>query len=214
MLASVVLNKAATLLLDATFVRWTESEVIGYLNLAQLEIAALKPESTKTRATFVAVVGAQQTLPAAAMRLLNVECNITAGNAVSKNITYADKGTLDLFAQSWRTETPVAEADNYCYDAETDPATFYLYPPVTVGAKVQLLYSAYPTLITAGTDALSVGDEYESPLLDYILSRAYTKDSEFADATKASGHAQAFYTALGAKAQAEAHRRAKSEAAK
>jgi hypothetical protein len=210
----VVLNKAATLLFDDTFVRWEESELIGHLNLAQREIATLKPASTKTRATATLALGAVQTLPTGAMRLLDVECNITSGDARSKGITYADKGALDLFDPDWMTADGAAEADNYCYDADDDATTFYVSPPVVNGTKVQILYSAYPTEITASTDALTVGDEYESPLLDYVLSRAYTKSTESADLTKASGYAQAFYTALGAKDKAEAYRRAMAERAK
>lgn len=192
MLASVVLNKAAALLLDATFVRWTESELIGYLNLAQREIARVLPDSTATRATITAVAGSRQSLPADALSLLTVEKN-TGGKA----IYYADGNALDLFDSSWRTATATALADDWVYFGETEPLAFFLSPPAIAGNQIDLLYSKYPTTITANTDALTVSDEYESVLIDYVLARALSKDSEYADSNKADSHLQAFFIGLG-----------------
>ena len=44
--------------------------------------------------------------------------------------------------------------------------------------KRQLLYSAIPPEVDDPLDTLSVPDFYRAPLVDYVLYRAYQKDSE------------------------------------
>jgi hypothetical protein len=63
-----------------------------------------------------------------------------------------------------------------------------VYPPAAAsGASAELIYSAYPTdiaepgstaLYTAVTGNISVADIYVNALVNYILYRAYSKDSE------------------------------------
>jgi hypothetical protein len=92
------------------------------------------------------------------------------------------------------------------YDAR-DPKVFYVYPPAaSTGASVELVYSAYPTDITEPADGavysavsgnISLPDIYGNVLADYILYRAYTKDSEYAgNAQRAQAHYAAFQAAL------------------
>jgi hypothetical protein len=80
-----------------------------------------------------------------------------------------------------------------------------------VTTKVDITYSAYPSDVTepaAGTDYTDVTgnidlpDIYGNIVLDYILYRAYTKDSEYAgNAQRAQAHYQAFGNALGVEMQ-------------
>jgi hypothetical protein len=88
-----------------------------------------------------------------------------------------------------------------------DPKTFYVYPPAGAGASVDLVYAAYPTdivepadgaLYTAVSGNTSLPDIYGNALGDYVLYRAYTKDSEYAgNAQRAVNHYTAFANSLG-----------------
>lgn len=69
------------------------------------------------------------------------------------------------------------------------------------------MYAAYPTdiaepadgaLYTAVTGDISLPDIYGNVLQDYVLYRAYTKDSEYAgNGQRAQAHYAAFANALG-----------------
>jgi hypothetical protein len=92
------------------------------------------------------------------------------------------------------------------FDAR-DPKTFYVYPPATILAQLEVMYSAYPTdivepidgaLYTAVVGNISLPDIYGNALLDYILYRAYTKDSEYAgNLQRAQAHYAAFANTMG-----------------
>jgi hypothetical protein len=88
-----------------------------------------------------------------------------------------------------------------------DPKTFWVYPPATTSAQVDILYAAYPTDIaepadgstySAVTGNISLQDVFGNSLIDYILYRAYTKDSEYAgNLQRAQAHYASFANALG-----------------
>jgi DUF971 family protein len=75
--------------------------------------------------------------------------------------------------------------------------------------------------VTANVDALGsyavqidIQDIYTSPILDYVLYRAYSKDASFAgSAQRAAAHYSQFANALGAKLQNEATRNINVKAA-
>ena len=95
---------------------------------------------------------------------------------------------------------------HYMYDPR-EARTFYVYPPAAVGASVDVTYAAMPVdivepaegaLYTAVAGNLGLPDIYGNTVQDYILYRAYTKDSEYAgNAARAQAHYAAFANALG-----------------
>ena len=92
-----------------------------------------------------------------------------------------------------------------------DPKNFYVYPhPSGGGHTLEIVYSASPSDITisnfsSDTTVISLDDLYANPILDFMLYRAYQKDSEFAgDIQRYSGYLQSFQNALGIKNQVDA----------
>jgi hypothetical protein len=74
---------------------------------------------------------------------------------------------------------------------------------------LEVIYSKYPSDIAEApalgsvTGELSVPDIYSNVVQDYILYRAYSKDSEYAgNAQRAQAHYGAFANALGIEIQA------------
>ena len=128
----------------------------------------------------------------------------SAGNKRSVRMTA--RNILDTQTPSWYNLTGVTEILHYMYDPR-DPKVFYVYPPAaSTGASVDLVYSAYPSDITEPADGavfsavtgnISLPDIYANILADYIMYRAYTKDTEYAgNAARAQAHYAAFQAAL------------------
>lgn len=201
--ASSVIQQASDILKDATNVRWTVGELVRWLNAGQLALATARPDVMATYGTITLVAGVRQSIPTTAFRLLDVVCNTAAPKAAVRKV---DRQLLDLPEPNWRSRTP-ATAISHFYFEPRDPRAFYVYPPANAGVQVDALYATYPTPIaqpasgdyTAVTGDLSVADIYASALLDYVLFRAFSKDSETtANAARAAAHLQAFTAVLGA----------------
>jgi hypothetical protein len=179
------------------------AELVRYLNDGQREVVLYRPDSMVTNATVALVAGAKQAVPTNGSKLIDVIRN-TAGTKRSVRMTV--RNILDTQSPNWYNLAGVTEILHYMYDAR-DPKVFYVYPPAaSTGASVEIVYSAYPTditepadgaLYTAVTGNISLPDIYGNVLADYILYRAYTKDSEYAgNAQRAQAHYAAFQAAL------------------
>ena len=201
--AQSLILRAVTTLQDTTSIRWPANELVRYLNDGQRELAMLRPDALSANATVSLTAGAKQALPSNASKLIDVIRN-TSGNKRAVRMT--TRTILDSQIPNWYNLTGVTEVLHYTYDVR-DPKVFYVYPPAAAsGASVDLVYSAYPTditepadgaLYTSVTGTISVPDIYGNTLVDYVLYRAYTKDSEFAgNAQRATAHYGAFSAAL------------------
>lgn len=201
--AQSIIRRAVETMQDNTSVRWPVAELVRYLNDGQREVVLYRPDSMVTNATVALVAGAKQAVPTNGSKLIDVIRN-TAGTKRSVRMTV--RNILDTQSPNWYNLTGVTEILHYMYDAR-DPKVFYVYPPAaSTGASVEIVYSAYPTDITEPADGavysavtgnISLPDIYGNVLADYILYRAYTKDSEYAgNAQRAQAHYAAFQAAL------------------
>ena len=201
--AQSIIRRVVETMQDNTSVRWPVAELVRYLNDGQREVVLYRPDSMVTNATVTLTSGAKQALPANGSKLIDVIRN-TAGTKRSVRMTI--RNILDTQSPNWYNLTGVTEILHYMYDPR-DPKVFYVYPPAaSSGASVEIVYSAYPTDITEPADGavytavtgnISLPDIYGNVLADYILYRAYTKDSEYAgNAQRAQAHYAAFQAAL------------------
>ena len=201
--AQSIIRRVVETLQDTTSVRWPVAELVRYLNDGQREVVLYRPDSMVTNATVTLTAGAKQALPSNGSKLIDVIRN-SAGNKRSVRMTA--RNILDTQTPSWYNLTGVTEILHYMYDPR-DPKVFYVYPPAaSSGASVDLVYSAYPSDITEPADGavfgavtgnISLPDIYANILADYIMYRAYTKDTEYAgNAARAQAHYAAFQAAL------------------
>jgi hypothetical protein len=198
-----IVARARRVLQDQTSggTRWLDAEVLDWINDAQREIVLVKPESKSTIEDLVCVTGTKQTLPSTAVRLLAVIRN-TNGRAIRK----VDRFVLDSENPNWHLASPSAVAEHFVFDDDA-PTTFYLYPPQPAAdqGSVEVNYSASPVDLAALTNTIDLADIYANPILDYLLYRAYSKDTEYAgNEQRAMTHYSAFYNSLGVKTQGEA----------
>ena len=196
--ASSILSKASVLLIDTDRVRWSESELLGWLNAGQREIVLQRPEAYVVTRDVPLVAGTRQTIPADAVRLVKVVRN-TGGRAVS----LVNPDMLDAEDPEWHAGTASATVIHYLYD-QHDQHVYYVYPPNTGAGQVEVALSAAPPDVVSAGNVISIDDVYANVLLDYVLYRALAKDSGVsANLSRATLYYQAFGASLGLKVKAD-----------
>lgn len=200
--AKDIVTRAKTLYNDLTGVRITDSNWLLWVNDGQLEIAMYKPDASTKRVPMTTILGTAQTIPYDGIQLIDVVRNMGNGSTPGQTIRKIERLTLDSLFPNWHADTP-ATPKYYAYE-EIDPRTFWLYPASTI-TSIEILYGAIPgTLADLNTGTkLTIRDHYKNILLDYLLYRAYLQDTSAASIAKANGYQQAFYNALGVRAQTE-----------
>jgi hypothetical protein len=208
--AQSIIRRATDLLQDQTSVRWPANELVRWLNDAQRAIVKVRPDSMNTTATMTLVAGSRQDLDDANLtpspsKLIEITRNMAA-TSQKKAVRLVPRQILDAQTPGWHALTGTVDILHYMFD-ERDPKTFYVYPPATNLAQLEVMYSAYPTDITEPADGttytsvtgnLSVPDIFADDVLNLILYRAYSKDSEYAgNAERAAGYLGVVKASLG-----------------
>lgn len=200
--AQSIIHRAAIALNDLNATRWTTAELVRYLNDGQRDIALVRPDATATPVTVGLVAGARQNLPAAGAKLLELIRNTTGAQ---RAIRLTDRSVLDALNPDWYSKAGALEVKHYTFDPR-EPRVFYVYPPALSGASVELVYSAYPvditepsanTTYTSVTGNVSVQDIFTNALTNYILYRAFSKDTETVSAAAATSYYQLYQSMLG-----------------
>ena len=201
--AQSIVRRCVETLQDNTSIRWPVNELVRYLNDGQREITLYRPDSMVTSSSLPLTSGSKQALPINGTKLIDVVRN-SGGSKRALRLT--NREILDAQLPGWHNQAGVVEVLHFMFDPR-EPRTFYVYPPAAAGASVDLIYAALPTDITEPTDGalytsvtgnVSVPDIYGNVLQDYMLYRAYSKDSEYAgNGARAQVHYQQFTNALG-----------------
>ncbi len=171
--AATVLDSAATTLLDVAHRTWSADELLDYLNEAMRATAAARPtDFYVVEDSITLAVGVIQNVPADGIVLIDIPRN-TGGRIV----TQVDKGLLD-------------ESDRYW-------PRFVSFPPNDGTGIVDMVYGAFPPQVMYAAEDLPVIDSYEPPLINYVIAKAYAKNSKRQDVAKMTTHMQMWGQALG-----------------
>ena len=190
--AKSILEQVARDLNDTTSIRWTTQDLARYFNDGQRYIITKRPDASHLTVAHALVAGADQTLPAGGEKLIDVSHN-TGGN--KRAISRVSSALLDAQLAGWRGLTGKTEILHFMYD-EREPRSFDVYPPAAVGANVSLKYAAQtvdiavPALGTTTDDIignLSLSDLFANALRNYVMFRCYSKQTELANPTLATG---------------------------
>lgn len=221
-LASTIIGYARTILQDnGSTKRWSDAELLAWLNMGQDQIVALKPDVSSVITPFKLTAGkTKQNLPDGSnsykdplgvaqkkgIQLLDITRNMgTDGDTPGKSISIIDRVLLDQVSPKWHYFERANIIEHFVY-SEKYPLIFYVCPGAhsSIQTWVELVYVAKPDTMAATSDSIDIPDEYESILLDYILFRAYSKSSDSAvHMNKAGLYYEAFVTALGSKVKTE-----------
>lgn len=200
-----ILDRATIILQDNTNVRFPNAELLKFFNDAQKEVVLHRPDANMVNTTMDLADGSKQTLPAVALRLVEV-----VRNENGRAVTLVERRILDETLPHWHNTTAgTNKIEHYVYDP-ADPKNFYVYPQGVSGTHtLEIVYSSAPAELSISnfdtdTTTISLDDIYANCLLDYVLYRAYQKDSEYAgNAQRSMMHYQSFANALGVKTQAD-----------
>lgn len=193
--ARSILEQVARDLNDQTSIRWTTQDLARYFNDAQRYVITKRPDAGHLVVAHALVAGADQALPAGGEKLIDVSHN-TGGN--KRAISRVSGALLDAQIPGWRGLTGVAEILHFVYD-EREPKSFDVYPPAAVGASLQLKYAAQTvdipvpaagTTTDAITGNLSLSDLFANAVRNYVMFRCYSKQTELANPTLATGFKQ------------------------
>ena len=199
-----IILRVNKLLNDSGFIRWTKDELLDYFNDAQRAIVIRRPDAyTVDVDDFSCTLGTKQTLPADALRLIDITRN-SSGRAIKGPF---DKTVLDDNYPNWYSGNVATEAELFIYD-ERNPKTFYVYPGVVNATQLTAVYSKAPPAITLAQneaqEVMSLDDIYVNAIIEWIMYRCYMKDAEYAASpNKSMMHQNAFKTQIGEKSQAD-----------
>ncbi len=203
--AGSIFNRFSTTLQDETRVRWTQNEFLAWLNTAQRVIASIRPDASLSHISMALVAGAKQSVPSNALSLTNITRNMgTDGDTPGRTVMPLPKDILDRSVPYWQTLTD-EEVSFFCYNPK-DPKVFWIYPaqPNPPVQYLEVVAAVVPDELVALSDAITVNEDYEEPLLDYCLYRALSKDAEDATQLQRATHYQtSFLQAVGLNAQAD-----------
>lgn len=203
-LVSDIVTKIGHLMLDPTHVRWTEAEIIGWINESAGAIMTRRPAAFTRRSVHTLAAGTLQSIPAGGSMLIDVVRNMKADGATpGEAIRRSDRQLLDDTDANWHTAKPKTVVKQYTYD-DRAPQMFYVYPPVVAGVKVEVMDAALPPAVITTADFMDINNEYTEAVVNYVAYRCNIKDSEYASPAAAINYYQAFEASLGIKSQTQA----------
>lgn len=213
------------------FERWTQVELLSFLNDGQRAIAKYLPTACPRIDAIKLATGTRQSvafIPSTSIkpgdgsaasavrgnsvmsvsRLMGAD-GVTPGRA----LRVVDRDILDASLPGWHTTT--GQPTQYSYDPRT-PQIFHVCPGVSgaVGAPpvwAEVMYLADPAAIPDGNYAasggsnvtLSIDDRYSDDLVNYIMARSYLKEAEFAaNSNLSASHTNLFTSSINAQAAA------------
>jgi hypothetical protein len=212
-LASAILAKVDTILVDTAKTRWPDVEKLEYLNDGQRQLVLYKPDAFVINDVYKLVAGTKQSIPDGTnafqnltpatlqegIALVKVVRNMgTNGTTPGAAITPIGTKFFDEYNPDWHSETQTAAVKNYFFD-DSDPTRFYVTPPNNNTGYVEVAYSAVPDSVATVETAITLRDVYQDALRDYILYRCYAKDAAFSalNYSRAVDYYNLFVTFLG-----------------
>jgi len=198
-------------------IRWPRLEIQNWINEAYLQIVLLRPDANAKTATLTCVAGTRQTIATGfptGLRLLDVVRNL-ATSSTKKVVRLISRSVLDDQRPSWHAETSTVNIQNFTFDPR-QPKEFFVYPPATTAAQVEIVYADAPGAhslteselnpVGSNTEVIKLDDTYLSSIIDWVLYRSYSKDAEYAaNAQRAVAHNNAFLSGIGAKTQSDSN---------
>lgn len=197
------IEDAAELYADTDYDRIPSATWIKYLNAAIRTLILVRPDAGATTESVLLAAGIKQSLPTAALRLLDITRNMgTDGSTAGKIVTPSKRAHIDYSNLLWPAGTGETYIENFSYDANV-PDIYYVTPPVhdTTQVYIEMSSSQLPTTITATGDTMTVNDIFFEPIVQYMLYKAYSADDEGVEFEKAQSFIGNFFSLLQVEAQ-------------
>lgn len=170
---------------DSDCYRWSDEELLDYLNAGMKEIINLVPEANVVEEAFTITEATPlQSIPAGGTKFIKATSNDNAG-AKTGGIRYCEKDVLDTYDPDWYYTGASGDAnrkfEHYMHDPR-DPTRFYLYPQPTVSDVVWIQYAKTPTVLSTKSETYPLRTQYERPIVEYMYFRSMTKEGRYSQA--------------------------------
>ncbi len=179
---TTLIDSVSSTLLDTAHRTWSRDELLDYLNEALRATALVHTDIYVVQEQLTLAIGEQQEIPGDGTGLVDVPRN--SGGRV---ITQVDKSLLDEASRFWPAGTQEAVVEHFTADPR-NPLRFVVFPPNDGTGIVDLIYNAVPPQIMYEAEELVVPDSYQPPLQNYMLGKAYQKNSKRQDLQKANAY--------------------------
>lgn len=209
-----VLTRAKIILQDGDSVRWPLPELALWVLDGAKEIALQQPSATAVTITMDMEVGTRQAVGALYQSMIRAVRNMN-GTSSGRSVTSVARSVLDSQSPDWHDTSRVAfkKIVKHVIIDVMDPQSFYVYPGNDGTGEIEIVVSKIPVMSGAPADPDDLDDyvgitvpligTYLSALVDYVLARSYTKDSQYAGSEqRAVMHATLFQNGLNAREKA------------
>lgn len=197
-LASTILSSVRVTLVDADETTWSGADLLQCLNEAQRLVCQVKRDAYVRRSNVELVPGTNQSLPEDGLAVLDFDHNVASGRVV----TMVDKDLLDEANRWWPAATREADVQHWCADPR-DPKRFTVTPPNDGTGVLDGIFGAIPPQIEDPDEPIGLGDQYESPLIFLVLSRAYAMNTKRFDMVKSDNFLQRAMALIGTGSQSQ-----------
>lgn len=194
--AKELTSRASTILQDEDHVRWPMPELLEWINDAARETILRRPSARSITKVLELAEGTLQEIAAPCVQVLDVVRNLGAdGKTPGRIVRRIDRKLLDDQQPDWHMQRKRAQIKHYTYD-DRAAKSFYVYPPAVAGTKVEALIAELPPTINDETQSIDMPPEYLNAMVNYMVYRALSKDSEYANGQIATLQFQAFVDAV------------------
>lgn len=196
---AALVSKVSELLTDVTNVTWAVADIQQWLVEARTQIIGLRPDANVVIANLDLTQGeTRQSLPAGAVRLLDIPRNINQDDSPGKAVVLTERSILDDVEPNWHASAESDVIDNFVYN-DSVPNSFYVYPAAGANARLELHYSAVPSDPDFGADPdVEIQDVFGPAMVQYAVWRCLSRaDDAVPDSQSADAHYQKFLQLLG-----------------
>lgn len=177
---TMIAAAAGNILNDPGHDRWTLGDILGWINEAQNRIVLLKPDTYTVAVAVSLASGTRQLLPASSHKMVRPTRNLGAGGGTpGAAIDLLPIDALDSAVPDWHSSAYAsAEVQAILYD-EKHPHAFYVWPPQPDGTNqvVEIIVQGSPPPLALISDPITLDDIWEGAILDYVLHRAFGKET-------------------------------------
>lgn len=196
-----LIRRFNTIMLDVKGVRWSDQEAIDWINDGAKEIVLRRPGARIATESLSLAEGTRQNASDGTIQVIDIVRNLKSNGKVGSAVTFVTRHAMDNADPNWHARRN-GPTKHYMID-ERNPVVFWVYPPAVNGAVVEAMLAKAPPEVTQDSDILDMRPEFISAILNWMMYRAHSKDSEYAQGQIATLHYQAFADAIGVSVQAE-----------
>jgi len=186
---SDIVDRAQNQLYDLQGTHWSRNELKNCVNEAVGVAFQLNPDLFAVVEAISLVAGTRQGLPPNGVRFVRVIDHNGRG------VLPFNHNAMDAIKPDWHGMAATSTVRQYA-PSQTDPMTFWVYPPQTGTGSITVEYIRAPGELSISS-SLPFDSRYNQAILDGVLYQAYSKDTEYAGQDgRAAMHYRAFKEGL------------------